>query len=50
MYLMYALDVNVINLLVTVIGSRISMYWLKGAGLKWQSCNNQRSWLCEHVL
>jgi len=29
MYLIYAVDVNVINLLVTVIHSRISMYWLK---------------------
>jgi hypothetical protein len=29
MYLIYAVDVNVINLLVRVIHSRISMYWLK---------------------
>jgi hypothetical protein len=27
--LIYAVDVNVINLLVRVIHSRISMYWLK---------------------
>jgi len=29
MYLIYVVDVNVINYLVTIIDSRISMYWLK---------------------